>query len=209
MPDGAARRSQRIAGNSEYRSPLYQERDAMVEQDDRETTPNRFWQQGRWRRQIAGKSIGQIATPRSFPPPRGRERWRGTARSGRRISPSRSVTAPRWLSARRAPADYDRSVFINCPFDDGYRPLFRAAGLRGARLRVRAAVRARGLRSGQVRIEKIVRLIEGLPAGASTTSRGRSRTRERPAAVQHAARARHLPRRAALRRRAGSARRAA
>jgi hypothetical protein len=31
--------------------------------------------------------------------------------------------------SRRAPEDYDRQVFINCPFDEEYLPLLRAVVL--------------------------------------------------------------------------------
>lgn len=56
-------------------------------------------------------------------------------------------------------SEYDRSVFLNCPFDEAYQPVFRALvfGVEDCGLRVRSALEADN--GGEVRIEKINRII--------------------------------------------------
>jgi hypothetical protein len=57
-------------------------------------------------------------------------------------------------------ADYDNNVFINCPFDDDYLPLFRALifAVFECGLRPRCALEVYD--AGEVRIEKIVRIVK-------------------------------------------------
>jgi len=57
--------------------------------------------------------------------------------------------------------DYGRCVFINCPFDDGYRQLFEATifSVFDCGYIPRCALEVYD--SGQVRIEKIFKLIAG------------------------------------------------
>jgi hypothetical protein len=66
-----------------------------------------------------------------------------------------------------APDDYDINVFINCPFDDLYRPLFQATifVLYDAGYRPRSALESSD--GGEVRVDKIMRIIadhRGVPA---------------------------------------------
>lgn len=76
--------------------------------------------------------------------------------------------------ANRAKADlllYDTSVFINCPFDPGYRPLFQATvfAVYDCGFDPRCALEIYD--SGQVRIDKIMRLIECCRYGVHDISR--------------------------------------
>lgn len=58
-------------------------------------------------------------------------------------------------------ASRDRCLFVNCPFDDHFKPLFDAIVFTAAAcgLTVRSALEVSD--SGEVRLQKIVRLIEG------------------------------------------------
>jgi hypothetical protein len=82
-----------------------------------------------------------------------------------------------------AAAAYNTSVFINCPFDDGYRPLFRATvfAVYDCGFNPRCALEVYD--SGQVRIEKIMRLAGGrpLPGGTRIAGRFAQFTEELPA----------------------------
>lgn len=57
------------------------------------------------------------------------------------------------------PADYEINVFINCPFDGLYRPLFQAAvfTLYDAGYRPRCALESSD--GGDVRVDKIMRIL--------------------------------------------------
>jgi hypothetical protein len=66
---------------------------------------------------------------------------------------------------------YDKGVFINCPFDDGYRPIFRAVvfAVIDSGFNARCALEAND--SGTVRIDKIVKLIAECRFGIHDLSR--------------------------------------
>jgi hypothetical protein len=68
-------------------------------------------------------------------------------------------------------AEYDRSVFLNCPFDEEYQPLFRALvfAVEDCGLRARSALEADN--GGEVRIEKINRIIRECRHGIHDISR--------------------------------------
>jgi len=84
------------------------------------------------------------------------------------VKPSSNSKADR--GGATAP-DYDNSVFINCPFDDGYKPLFRATvfTVYDCGFNPRCALEVYD--SGQVRIDKIMKLIEGCRYGVHDISR--------------------------------------
>jgi len=80
----------------------------------------------------------------------------------------RSRRADRAAAAQRA---YDESVFINCPFDDGYKPLFQATvfTVYDCGFDPRCALKV--YNSGQVRIDKILKLVEDCRHGIHDISR--------------------------------------
>lgn len=55
---------------------------------------------------------------------------------------------------------YETSVFVNCPFDPGYQPLFQALVFATFACGFRARCALEAADSGDVRIEKILRIIE-------------------------------------------------
>lgn len=61
----------------------------------------------------------------------------------------------------RRPKRYDVSVFLNCPFDHGYRPLLHAAlfAIQDCGFIARTALEDVG--SGETRLDKILRIIDG------------------------------------------------
>lgn len=61
----------------------------------------------------------------------------------------------------KRPQRYDVSVFLNCPFDDAYRPLLHAAlfAIQDCGFIARTALEDTG--SGETRLDKIVRIIAG------------------------------------------------
>lgn len=59
----------------------------------------------------------------------------------------------------RLPANYERNVFINCPFDDEYKPLFYAIVFAVNDLRFQAKCAKDESNAGKARIEKIQDLI--------------------------------------------------
>ena len=61
---------------------------------------------------------------------------------------------------QRRASDYYRNVFINCPFDDGYKKLFQATVFTVLYCGREPRSALEIYNSGQVRIEKIFRLIE-------------------------------------------------
>lgn len=80
----------------------------------------------------------------------------------------RSRGADRTAAAQRA---YDESVFINCPFDDGYRPLFRATVFTVYDCGFDPCCALEVYNSGQVRIDKIMKLVEDCRHGIHDISR--------------------------------------
>lgn len=66
---------------------------------------------------------------------------------------------------------YDRNVFLNCPFDEDYQPLFRAMvfTVEDCGFRARCALEAEN--SGEVRIDKINRIIRECRHGIHDISR--------------------------------------
>lgn len=74
-------------------------------------------------------------------------------------------------SARSEPARYDQNVFINCPFDDTYLPLFRGLifAVFACGLRPRCAQEVYD--AGEVRIEKIARIVRDCRWGIHDISR--------------------------------------
>lgn len=74
--------------------------------------------------------------------------------------------------ARQSKSDnYDLSVFINCPFDRAYRPLFRAIAFSVIHCGFRARCALEIEDGSQVRIEKIFRIIEECRLGVHDLSR--------------------------------------
>jgi hypothetical protein len=67
--------------------------------------------------------------------------------------------------------DYEISVFINCPFDFGYRPLFRAIVFSVIHCGFRARCALEIDDGGQVRIEKILNIIDECHFGIHDLSR--------------------------------------
>jgi hypothetical protein len=72
---------------------------------------------------------------------------------------------------RRGKPTYNNSVFINCPFDDDYRPLFRALvfAIEACGFAPRCALEVDD--SGETRAEKLVRLIRASRYGIHDISR--------------------------------------
>ena len=70
--------------------------------------------------------------------------------------------------------EYDRNVFINCPFDPQYQPLFRALifAVEVCGYRVRCALEVED--SGEIRANKIVRIIKSCALGIHDISRTES-----------------------------------
>lgn len=71
----------------------------------------------------------------------------------------------------KVPADYERNVFINCPFDDGYRNMFEALifAVFECGLRPRCALELSD--AADVRIDKIMRIVEECRWGIHDISR--------------------------------------
>ena len=67
--------------------------------------------------------------------------------------------------------DFDRNVFINCPFDDAYQSIFRAVifTVYAAGGHARCALEVSD--GGEVRIAKILRIIEDCRFGVHDISR--------------------------------------
>jgi hypothetical protein len=79
-----------------------------------------------------------------------------------------SRTKPRPLAGT---PDYDRSIFINCPFDPLYQPLFRALVfvIEDCGYVARCALEVED--SGEVRVNKIIKIIKGCALGIHDISR--------------------------------------
>ena len=56
--------------------------------------------------------------------------------------------------------DFSRNVFVNCPFDDEYRPLLRALLFTVIDCRLNPRIASESYDSGQARVEKIRKLIQ-------------------------------------------------
>ena len=69
------------------------------------------------------------------------------------------------------PADYDQNVFINCPFDDSYLPLFRALVFAVFECGLRPRCAQEVYDAGEVRIEKIARIVRTCRWGIHDISR--------------------------------------
>jgi len=84
-------------------------------------------------------------------------------------SPASRPSKAEHAAAERAA--YDAGVFVNCPFDDGYKPLFNATvfAVLDCGFEPRCALQVYD--SGQVRIDKIMKLIEGCRYGVHDISR--------------------------------------
>ena len=72
---------------------------------------------------------------------------------------------------KSAAGDYDRFVFLNCPFDEEYLPLIRAItfAVKACGYEVRSALEA--MDAGEVRMNKILRLIRTCRFGIHDISR--------------------------------------
>ena len=70
-----------------------------------------------------------------------------------------------------AAAEFETSVFVNCPFDDAYKPMFEAIvfAVFDCGYRPRCALEAYD--AGEVRIEKIVALVRACRLGVHDISR--------------------------------------
>jgi hypothetical protein len=68
-------------------------------------------------------------------------------------------------------ADYDKSVFVNCPFDDSYLPLFRALIFAVFECGLIPRCAQEVYDAGEVRIEKIARIIRDCRWGIHDISR--------------------------------------
>ena len=73
--------------------------------------------------------------------------------------------------SQRAAEDYDRQVFINCPFDEEYLPMLRAIvfGIHACGCKARCALEV--VDAGEVRLSKILRLIRSCRFGLHDISR--------------------------------------
>src|SRR5215207_2480772 len=71
----------------------------------------------------------------------------------------------------KVPEDFGQNVFLNCPFDQGYKPLFEAAvfTVRIAGLMPRCALEASN--AGQARLEKVMDIISECRFGIHDISR--------------------------------------
>lgn len=74
-------------------------------------------------------------------------------------------------TARSVPAEYDKNVFINCPFDNNYLPLFRALIFAVFECGLTPRCAQEVYDAGEVRIEKISRLIRDCRWGIHDISR--------------------------------------
>jgi hypothetical protein len=75
------------------------------------------------------------------------------------------------IGSRRGKPTYNSSVFINCPFDDDYRPLFRAMvfTVEACGFHPRSTLEVED--SGETRAEKLIRLIRSSRFGIHDISR--------------------------------------
>src|ERR1035441_9661232 len=82
-------------------------------------------------------------------------------------------------AALRARAPYARQVFLNCPYDDEYRPLLKAVvfAVHACEFKARPALEEPG--SERLRLERLVSLIGACRVGIHDLSRVRRRGRRR------------------------------
>src|SRR5271155_1893511 len=76
-------------------------------------------------------------------------------------------------SARKRSVPYDRQVFLNCPFDDDYYPLLRAAVFTIHACEFTARIALENTSSENVRLERLVQLIRECRLGIHDLSRVR------------------------------------
>jgi hypothetical protein len=81
---------------------------------------------------------------------------------------------------KAASSDFNRNVFINCPFDQDYAPLFNALVFTIYLLRFSVRCSREENNSGNVRLEKIVRLIKESKFGIHDLSRTEQDTHHLP-----------------------------
>lgn len=80
------------------------------------------------------------------------------------------------IALRGEPASgYERNVFINCPFDDAYKPILNAMVFCVVRLGFRPRLATERIDSGETRISKIIELISGSRFGIHDLSRSQAR----------------------------------
>ncbi len=84
------------------------------------------------------------------------------------------------IRSRNIRPTYRNSVFINCPFDELYRPMFRAIVFTVEYCRFTARCALEVDDSGQTRAEKIIRLIETSRLGIHDISRTETNTEGLP-----------------------------
>lgn len=82
------------------------------------------------------------------------------------------------MSVSGAPVGYDRSVFINCPFDPKYKPLLNAVIFCVAYLDFSPRLATERIDSGETRIGKILELIRNSRFGIHDLSRSKSAAAE-------------------------------
>jgi hypothetical protein len=82
--------------------------------------------------------------------------------------------------ARRVP--YSRQVFLNCPFDDQYRPLLRAAIFTVQACGFTARIALENTGSEDVRLDRLVKMIGECELGIHDISRVRAAGKARVAA---------------------------
>jgi hypothetical protein len=82
--------------------------------------------------------------------------------------------------SRGAEDYYEQNVFINCPFDDGYLPLFRALIFAVCECGLRLRCAQEVYDAGEVRIEKIARIVRDWRWGIHDISRTSLNAQNRP-----------------------------
>lgn len=70
---------------------------------------------------------------------------------------------------------FERNVFINCPFDDGYLPLLRPILFAVIRLGLNPRIASERLNAGENRLDKIIELIQESKFGIHDLSRMRAK----------------------------------
>ena len=86
----------------------------------------------------------------------------------------------------KAPANFERNVFINCPFDEPYEPLFNAIvfAVHETGFRPRCALEANN--AGQFRLNKIMDIISECKYSIHDLSRTELDRVTRLSTIQHA-----------------------
>jgi hypothetical protein len=78
-------------------------------------------------------------------------------------------------SKRKAPSDFKDNVFINCPFDEDYKPIFDAIVFAIHDMGFVARTAREEIDSSETRLKKILRIIRGCRYGVHDISRQGSR----------------------------------